>query len=106
MVEAPPGAGLGAGDHPDGDGGGKLVPQPFQTFTQPLRLANPVGFTGPKTYIACVDAPPAGWRDVMVERARTEPTWRYWELATGHGAMVTAPQEVGDLLLETTAPLR
>ena len=32
----------------------RLVPQPFQTFTQPLRLANPAGFVGLKTYIACV----------------------------------------------------
>ena len=36
----------------------------------------------------------------MVERARTEPGWRYRELATGHAAMVTAPAELADLLLE------
>jgi len=78
----------------------KLVPQPFETFTQPLRLVNPAGFAGPKTYIACVAAGHDGWRDAMVERARTEPGWRYRELATGHDAMITAPREVADLLLE------
>jgi pimeloyl-ACP methyl ester carboxylesterase len=78
----------------------RLVPQPFQTFTQPLRLANPAGFVGLKTYIACVAAAPAGWRDAMVERTRTEPGWRYHELATGHDAMITAPRALTDLLLE------
>ena len=82
----------------------RLAPQPFQTFTQPLRLANPAGFAGPKTYIACVAASPAGWRDAMVERARTEPGWRYREVATGHDAMITAPREVADLLLEAARP--
>ena len=82
----------------------KLVAQPFQTFTQPLRLANPAGFAGPKTYIACLAAGPEDWRDAMVERARTEPGWRHRELATGHDAMVTAPRELADLLLEATRP--
>jgi pimeloyl-ACP methyl ester carboxylesterase len=81
----------------------KLVSQPFKTYTQPLRLANPAGFAGPKTYIACVAAGPAGWRDAMVERARVEPGWRYRELATGHDAMITAPRRLAALLLETTS---
>ena len=77
----------------------KLMSQPFQTFTQPLRLANPAGFAGPKTYIACVAAP-AGWRDALVERARAERGWRYREVATGHDAMITAPRQLAELLLE------
>jgi pimeloyl-ACP methyl ester carboxylesterase len=81
----------------------KLVPQPFKTFTQPLRLTNIAGFGGPKTYIACVDAPAAGWRDAMIERVRAEHGWRYRELATGHDAMITAPSQLADLLLETTS---
>ena len=81
----------------------KLVPQPFQTFTQPLRLANTAGLGGPKTFIACVEAPAAGWRDAMIERVRAEHGWRYWELATGHDAMITAPSQLADLLLETTS---
>jgi len=38
------------------------------SFTQPLRLTNPAGFSGPKTFIACVESPAAHWRDAMVER--------------------------------------
>ena len=81
----------------------KLAPQPFGTFTQPLRLTNPTGFGGPKTFVACGEAPPSGWRDRMTERARTEGGWRYRALAAGHDAMVTAPREVAALLLETTS---
>jgi pimeloyl-ACP methyl ester carboxylesterase len=80
----------------------KLVPHPFGALTQPLRLVNPVGFAGPKTYIACVDAAPEGWREAAVERVRTEPGWRYRELATGHDAMITAPRELATHLLELT----
>jgi pimeloyl-ACP methyl ester carboxylesterase len=75
----------------------RLVPQPFGTLTQPFRLANPTGFAGPKTFIAC-----AVWRDAMIERVRGEDGWRYRELATGHDAMITAPRELTDLLLELT----
>jgi hypothetical protein len=75
----------------------KLVPQPFGTLTQPLSLVNPAGFAGPKTFIAC-----AGWRDAMIERVRGEDGWRYRELATGHDAMITAPHDLTDLLLELT----
>jgi len=82
----------------------KLVPQPFETLTQPLRLVNPAGFTGPKTYIACVEAGQSGWRDTMVKRARTQPGWHYRELASGHDAMITVPRELADLLLEAARP--
>lgn len=78
----------------------KLVPQPFETFTQLLRLANPAGFAGPKTYIACVAASAAIWRDSAIERVRAEGGWRYRELATGHDAMITAPPALTDVLLE------
>ena len=38
----------------------------------------------------------------MIERVRAEGGWRYRELATGHDAMITAPRELTDLLLEFT----
>jgi pimeloyl-ACP methyl ester carboxylesterase len=80
----------------------KLVPQPFRTLTQPLTLANPTRFGGPKTFIACVKAPSADWREAMIERVRTARGWHFRELATGHDAMITAPRELADLLLELT----
>jgi pimeloyl-ACP methyl ester carboxylesterase len=80
----------------------KLTPQPFKTFTQPLRLMNAAGFGGPKTFIACLQAPPAQWRDAMIDRVRAEHDWRYRELTTGHDAMITAPGALTRLLLEIT----
>jgi pimeloyl-ACP methyl ester carboxylesterase len=79
----------------------KLTPQPFKTLTQPLRLVGAGWFEGPKTFIACTEAPSAPWRDAMIVRVRGEVGWRYRELATGHDAMTTASGELTALLLET-----
>jgi hypothetical protein len=38
----------------------------------------------------------------MIERVRTARGWYFRELATGHDAMITAPRELADLLLELT----
>jgi len=81
----------------------KVVPQPFKTFIQPMRLADPAALAGPKTLIACTAAPATGWRDAAIARARAEPGWRYRALPTGHDAMVTMPRETVDLLLEVAA---
>jgi pimeloyl-ACP methyl ester carboxylesterase len=78
----------------------KLAPQPFKTFTQPLRLMNAGRFGGLKTFIACLEAPPAQWRDAMIDQVRAGHDWRYRELATGHDAMITAPSTLAELLLE------
>ena len=40
----------------------------------------------------------------MIERVRGEDGWRYREVATGHDAMITAPNELVTLLVEL-APL-
>jgi pimeloyl-ACP methyl ester carboxylesterase len=78
----------------------KLVPQPFETFAQPLRLENAAGFGGPKIFIACTEAPQADWRDAMSALACAGHGWRYRELATGHDSMITAPRELTALLLQ------
>ena len=75
----------------------KLVPQPLATFTQPLRLTDRAAAL-PKTYILCT-ANPNSFRP-FAEPVRGAPGWRYRELHTGHDAMITAPRELADLLLE------
>ena len=37
---------------------------------------------------------------VLAKRFRAGPEWRYRELATGHDAMVTMPDETAALLME------
>ncbi len=78
----------------------KVTPHPFATFTQPLRLANHAAAALPRTFIHCTGAAPRGWRELALRRVRSEPGWRYRALASGHDAMVIAPRELADLLLE------
>ena len=82
----------------------KLVPQPFGPTTEPIQLTG-AGDALPGMYIYCgADKPPGSPRAALFElyaaRARAAG-YRYRELETGHDAMVTAPQELAALLLET-----
>jgi pimeloyl-ACP methyl ester carboxylesterase len=72
----------------------RLVPQPAETWREPVRLGNPAAAALPQTFIQC-SAPPA-----MAERARAVAGLRYRELAGGHDPMVTVPHELAPLLLE------
>ncbi|HSJ78422.1 MAG TPA: hypothetical protein VK913_06760, partial [Erythrobacter sp.] len=42
----------------------------------------------------------------IARMAQADPGWHYAELATGHEAMLTAPDAVAKLLLDTVFPLR
>jgi pimeloyl-ACP methyl ester carboxylesterase len=78
--------------------GDRLVPHPLKTFMSALALNNPIGNGVPATYIACTEpwyAPLASSR----ERVR-DMGWPVREIATGHDAMVTAPSELADMLME------
>ena len=77
-----------------------LTPHPLATCTTPLKLSAPPGNGLPVHYIACTNPayPPAV---AMHERAQ-EAGWPISQLATGHDAMVIAPQETADLLEEIT----
>jgi pimeloyl-ACP methyl ester carboxylesterase len=78
--------------------GSRLTNQPFRTFTQPLRLANPPPKV-PHTYIACVD-PAMGPFTPIAAALRRSPAWKVVDLKTGHDAMVTKPRELTNLLLQ------
>jgi pimeloyl-ACP methyl ester carboxylesterase len=73
----------------------RLTPHPWLTYTEPLRLTGGVDRV-PARFIECVD-----WMRVFEaqgERAAARG-WPVYELATGHEAMVTAPDELAALLL-------
>lgn len=80
-----------------------MVPQPAATFAQPVRLTNADTAILPRAYIFCAEGKGGQPRPAYVERARSEPGWRYRELAAGHAAHVTAPLDLTHLLLEITA---
>src|SRR3954451_24537840 len=62
----------------------RLVPHPYATFTEPVRLSTGRGRLLPRTFILCTHRSSPSR---SAERAQQEPGWRYRELATGHDAM-------------------
>ncbi len=79
-----------------------LTPHPLSTFQTKLTLRHPVGNDRPKTYIACTDPLYPSLADTRAMlRGRADWNWR--EIATGHDAMVTAPDELAMMLEEIAA---
>jgi pimeloyl-ACP methyl ester carboxylesterase len=78
----------------------RIGAHPLKAFQQPVRLTNPGAAALPRTFIHCTDKPAGDMFAPFAARLRAEPRWRHRDLATGHDAMVTAPQEVTALLLE------
>ncbi|WP_299454006.1 alpha/beta hydrolase [uncultured Pigmentiphaga sp.] len=76
----------------------RLTPHPLGAYTSPLRLSNPLGNGLPVTYIRCT-APAYEPIAASAEHARVRSDWEYLELATGHDAMVTAPEVLAQMLL-------
>jgi pimeloyl-ACP methyl ester carboxylesterase len=79
----------------------RLTPQLLTTWTQPIRLSGVVAAI-PTTYIRCTVGYDPDDEDTQRQdaRIRSEPGWRYRELAASHLAGLTVPREVADLLLE------
>jgi pimeloyl-ACP methyl ester carboxylesterase len=77
----------------------RLTPHPAGTYFSPLALGGPVGNGLPCTYVACVE-PVYGPLESSREWVRRQPGWNWREIATGHDAMVTAPEALARLLEE------
>lgn len=75
----------------------RLNPHPVETFFTKLRLQHPLGAGRPVTYITCTD-PYFPQTEVFRNFAKTVPGWNQLDIATGHDAMVTAPEELAELL--------
>ena len=79
----------------------RLRPQPLRGYEDRLRLRHPFGNGLTITYIACTEPPYALLLPIHAY-ARQQPGWQYLELATGHDAMITAPDALTALLLRLT----
>jgi pimeloyl-ACP methyl ester carboxylesterase len=81
----------------------RMTPHPLATYEERLVLRNPVIGNGlPCTYIACTDplyAPLAAVRQRVQGFIADGLPWSWREIATGHDAMVTAPEALAELLL-------
>jgi pimeloyl-ACP methyl ester carboxylesterase len=77
------------------------IPQPIDTFRQPIRLSNPASESVPRTFIRCpVDGEVwASIYDSIVERVRDDPRWNVIEIASNHMAPIAAPELVATTLL-------
>jgi pimeloyl-ACP methyl ester carboxylesterase len=81
----------------------RIMRQPFASFDEPVQLTAAAPLSGlPRAYIACT-APASGSFGQFASVIKTDPSWQYRELATGHDAMITAPQVLTDTLLELAA---
>lgn len=83
----------------------KLVPQPIKTFEEPVRLTNPTAAALPRTFIY-LKKPAMGTFDGFAKMAQSSKDWRYYEMETGHAAMILEPKKLYKLLIEITEELR
>jgi len=74
------------------------VRHPYRTMTQKIRLGGNTAQV-PKTFIYC-SSPATGSFDQFAAQYRNAPNWKFFELATGHDAMILMPERVAKLLQE------
>jgi pimeloyl-ACP methyl ester carboxylesterase len=76
----------------------RLTPHPIKTYEDRIELKRPFGAGRPATYIACTNP-----TYQAIARARewvkAQPDWTYLELATGHDAMILAPDALTEMLV-------
>ena len=69
---------------------------PFGTMAQKIRLEGNAARL-PKTFIYC-SSPATGSFDQFAAKYRNDPAWKFFELPTGHDAMILMPERVAELL--------
>lgn len=77
----------------------KLVPQPIKTFEEPVRLTNPIATSLPRTFIY-LKKPAMGTFDSFAKMTKSSKDWKYYEMDTGHDAMILEPLNLSKLLIE------
>jgi pimeloyl-ACP methyl ester carboxylesterase len=79
----------------------RQTPQPGGVYDTPLDFDERKVRSVPRTFVDCT-SPALPTIEVARRRVRSEPGWNVVELATGHDAMVSAPQPLVDFLLQLT----
>ena len=82
----------------------RLRPHPYGCYLSTMRLPNLVQGRGinllPRSYIDCVEPFYSDFAGTK-QRVKADSGWKYLEIKTGHDAMVSAPEELAKLLLQT-----
>lgn len=76
----------------------RLTDHPLATFEQPIKLASPEAAGLPGAYILCTGRKNE-WFEAMAKRAKAMG-YQYFEIPTGHDAMISAPRDLVAILLE------
>ena len=74
---------------------GHNVYAPWHTHNQPVRISNPDAKVLSKSYICCSKF---RMSQSKVQNAELQLGWEYYELMKGHDAMITTPEELGQML--------
>jgi len=103
-VAPPPPSLWGVTDPADAAWSGRHdAPHPYASMRQPVRLRNEAALARiPKAFIYC-SSPATGSFDQFAAKVRNDPAWRFFELATGHDAMILVPEALARILLELAA---
>jgi pimeloyl-ACP methyl ester carboxylesterase len=78
------------------------VPQPIACFTSKIVLTGAVDRIARKSYIRAASYVNPGF-DRALSEAQSKPSWRTYEVPSGHDVMVDMPERVADILLEVAA---
>ena len=80
--------------------GRRLSPTPLRAYTTPLMLRAPIGNGRPRTYVRCTqpENPAMEASRVLV---KSLPGWNWIDFAGPHDCMITHPEEIAKLLLQT-----
>jgi pimeloyl-ACP methyl ester carboxylesterase len=74
------------------------VRHPYRTLSQKIALKSEAALKRvPKTFVYC-SSPATGSFDPFAAKYRNDPSWKFFELKTGHDAMILMPERVAELL--------
>jgi len=83
----------------------RLTPHPIATLSDPLQLRNGGCDDMHRTFILTTQKELLQpFALIRLEELEDDPGWDFRELLVGHDAMITAPCEVTDLLIELVSP--
>ncbi|MCS6802976.1 MAG: alpha/beta fold hydrolase [Chloroflexota bacterium] len=100
LVPPPPLEALGITDAADAAWvAPRLTPMPLKAWTDPVRLGNPAAAAVPCSMIACTRGGARAVQTSRLQAIAARRGWPYFELESGHDAMVTHPLELSALLL-------
>jgi pimeloyl-ACP methyl ester carboxylesterase len=74
------------------------VRHPYRTMSQQIRISNREKLEKiHKTFVYCA-SPATGSFDAFAAKYRNDPAWSFFELKTGHDAMILMPDQVAEIL--------